>query len=313
MKKTILFLIAFIFLSAGWAAVSGQSPAALSPAPNRVAPAAIAYGSFELESKLMARKIPYRFLLPLDYNFDKTKRFPVLYLLHGLGGSYKDWTEKTKLLQLAMRHQMIIITVEGGNGWYTDSATKTADKYESYIVQELIPEIDKKFRTIAERKGRAVAGLSMGGYGAIKFGLKYPEKFVFAASMSGAVSVASWKTIDQLPPTLRQMIVATFGDESSDVKKANDLSQIFSELSGEQVKSLPFFYLDCGTEDEFELLAPNQQLAALLLKKNVQHEFRQLPGQHNWIFWDQQIKDVLQISERMFASQKSNVADASAN
>jgi S-formylglutathione hydrolase FrmB len=259
----------------------------------------------QLDSKLMQRKMPYYVLQPAGYENNKTTGFPVVYLLHGLTGSYKDWVEKTKLVEYATEHKFIVVTVEGGNGWYTDSVSKPDDKYESYIVQELIPEIDKNYRTIAERRGRAIAGLSMGGYGALKFGLKYPDRFVLAASMSGAVGIASWKTSDQIPPMFRQMIVSTFGDENNPVKKANDLFVIFSEIPAEKITGLPFFYLDCGTEDELGLLQFNQQLAAIFQKQKIPYEFRELPGKHSWGLWGQQIEDVLRISERIFNRQTS--------
>ncbi|MEP6924841.1 MAG: alpha/beta hydrolase family protein [Pyrinomonadaceae bacterium] len=274
-------------------------------------PGTITAYAHQLDSKLMARKVPYYVLLPENYDNDKLARFPVIYLLHGLSGNYKDWVEKTKLLEFAARHKMIIITVEGGNGWYTDSVTKPDDRYESYIIQELIPEVDKNFRTIATRRGRAVGGLSMGGYGALKFGLKYPDKFVFAASMSGAVSIASLRTSEKIPPMFRQMILSTFGDENNSVKKANDLFVIFGELTPEMVARLPFFYLDCGTEDELGLLQFNQQLAGIMLNKKIPHEFRELPGKHNWDLWGQQVQDVLRISERIFNAQATvNLAAA---
>ena len=102
----------------------------------------------------------------------KETRYPVIYLLHGLTGHYNNWAEKTKLEQYAANYNYIIVMPEGDNGWYTDSATVPNDKYESYIIKELIPEIDKKYRTKADRQNRAIAGLSMGGYGSIKIRFK---------------------------------------------------------------------------------------------------------------------------------------------
>src|SRR5258708_33629365 len=141
----------------------------------------------KFESKMMGRELPYNVVLPPDYDKQKTTRYPVLYLLHGLFGHYDNWVSKTRLKEHAAQFQIIIVTPEGNNGWYTDSATVPADKYESYILQELIPDVQQRYRTIETRAGRAVAGLSMGGYGALKFGVKHPESFVFAASMSGAL------------------------------------------------------------------------------------------------------------------------------
>src|SRR5207248_10367596 len=106
-----------------------------------------------------------------------TRRYPVIYLLHGFGGHYNNWTDKTKVAQYAKQYGFLIVTPEGADGWYTDSVSAPNDRYESYIIQELIPEIDKTYRTLADRDHRAVAGLSMGGYGSVKFGLKYPDRF----------------------------------------------------------------------------------------------------------------------------------------
>lgn len=300
MKKIFfVFLLTALAISA---TVNAQQPASQTFTITKK-PVRVAADLHQLDSKLMARQVPYYVLLPPGYETDKTSRFPVVYLLHGLTGSYKDWVDKTKLLDYAAQHHFIIVTVEGDNGWYTDSVSKPNDRYESYIVQELIPEIDKNYRTISARSGRAIAGLSMGGYGALKFGLKYPDKFVFAASMSGAVSIASWKTTEQIPPMFRQMVVDIFGDENNSVKKANDLFAISSELPSEKISSLPFFYLDCGTEDQLGLLPSNQQLAGIFQQKKIPHEFRELPGKHSWNLWGQQVEDVLRISERIFNAQ----------
>ena len=104
-------------------------------------------------------------------------------------GHFNNWTDSTKIVEYAKKYNFIIVTPEGNNGWYSDSVSVPNDKYESYIIQELIPEIDKKFRTKADREHRAIAGLSMGGFGAMKFGLKYPEKFALIGSFSGALAI----------------------------------------------------------------------------------------------------------------------------
>ncbi|MEP6944865.1 MAG: alpha/beta hydrolase-fold protein, partial [Acidobacteriota bacterium] len=145
-----------------------------------------------LKSTLMGRDMPYRIILPAINKSTASERYSVIYLLHGLTGHFSNWTDKTKLVDYASRHRYIIVTPEGDNGWYSDSVSVPNDKYESYIVKELIPEIDKKFSTIADRDHRVIAGLSMGGYGAVKFGLKYPEMFSLIGSFSGALGATSW-------------------------------------------------------------------------------------------------------------------------
>lgn len=258
--------------------------------------------TFNLESKLVQKVLPYRVVLPIDYGTPaaKTFRYPVLYLLHGLTGNYANWTERSKLIEHAAKHRVLIVTPDGSNGWYTDSAQEPAEKYESYILEELIPDVQRRFRTIESREGRAIAGLSMGGYGALKFGIKHPQLFVFAGSMSGALEPTSWSLADmggneRFYETLRR----TFGDLDSKTRKENDLVKLLKEMPDEQIKKLPFLYLDCGTEDR--LLVSNRRFADLLLERKIPHEFRLLPGGHSWTYWDQQVVEVLRLAERKLA------------
>lgn len=293
------FSICLLFLALAPTLISGQTPAAINERASRDFAALFEkWGKWEqkLPSKLMAREMPYRVILPIGYD-DATKRFPVIYLLHGLTGRFDNWTDRTKLIEYAARHRFIIVTPEGENGWYTDSATKPSDKYESYIVKELIPEIDKKFRTVPTREGRAIAGLSMGGFGALKFGIKYPEMFVLAGSFSGAVGASSYRSAEDLPPgNIRSALMAIFGEAGSPTHSANDLFKIVREATPERIKAMPFLYIDCGTEDF--LFQSNRDFAALLLEKKVPHEYRQLPGGHNWTYWDNQVQEFLQVAAR---------------
>ncbi len=137
--------------------------------------------------------MPYEVVLPRGYRLitSRRTRYPVLYLLHGWSGHYDSWLKQTALLQYASEYQLIIVTPEGDNGWYTDSATVSADHYETYVLDELISDVDRRYRTIHDRRGRAVAGNSMGGYGALKLGFKHPEIFTLAASMSGALDASA--------------------------------------------------------------------------------------------------------------------------
>ena len=248
--------------------------------------------NYKLNSKLMNREMPYRVVLPDNYSNSNEKTFyPVIYLLHGLTGHFDNWTDKTKLAEHAKKYNYIIVTPEGGDGWYTDSASVPADKYESYIIQELIPEVDKKFRTIADREHRVIAGLSMGGYGAVKFGLKYPEKFILVGSFSGALGIVALpsKATSTFPS-----IKNVFGEDESPTRKNNDIFRILRESTNEQIKALPFIYFDCGTEDF--LFQSNRDFADLLIEKKIKHEFRQLPGGHTWTYWNAQVQEFLELS-----------------
>lgn len=256
--------------------------------------------TIQFKSKLVGTTLPYSVVLPVGYSQAGKEKvlYPVLYLLHGLAGHYSNWLSKTKLAEYAARYEMIIVTPEGNDGWYTDSATVPTDKYETYILQELIPDVESRYRAIKDRAGRAIAGLSMGGYGALKFGFKYPDKFIFAASMSGALDAAV--RTDENPRNvwsfLRPSILQTFGAANSPTRAANDLHKLAREFPAERIASLPFFYLDCGTEDA--LLATNRELADIFLERKIPHEFRQLPGTHSWPYWDTQVQEVLKIAAR---------------
>ena len=252
----------------------------------------------KLKSALMGREMPYRVILPQGYASRTDERFPVIYLLHGLTGHYTNWTDLTKLNIYAQAYKFIIVTPEGGDGWYTDSVANASDKYESYIIQELIPEVEKKYRALSARDKRAVAGLSMGGYGALKFGLKYPDKFVIAGSFSGALGAASF-TEKEIPGAIGKTIDGIFGPSGSETRKSNDIFGMLRSITPERTKVLPFIYLDCGTEDF--LFANNRQFVDLLIEKKVPHEFRELPGAHNWKFWDGQVQEFLRIAQRAFS------------
>lgn len=248
----------------------------------------------KLASKLMGRDMSYRVVLPPDYN-GGISRYPVIYLLHGLTGNFANWTDKTKLTEYALNHRFIIVTPDGGNGWYTDSVSVPNDKYESYIVKELIPEIDKTYRTISSRDGRVVAGLSMGGFGSLKFGLKYPEMFTLIGSFSGALGATSWS--EKTAGATGRSMDAVFGtDEAGETRKSNDIFKMVRELTPEKVKSLPYVYQSCGTEDF--LIQNNRDFLKLLNDAKVPHEYREHPGVHDWVFWDDQVREFLDLADR---------------
>lgn len=237
-------------------------------------------------SKLLNTTLPYNVILPTDYKTASSTRYPVLYLLHGLFGHHTDWASRTNIADYASAYRLIIVMPEGNDSWYID-------KYETYILEELIPDVEQRYRTIRARYGRAVAGLSMGGYGAIKFGLKSPSMFAFAAAMSGAFGFPRF-TAAEIPASWRESL-KLFGPVGSETRKANDLFEIIGKLPAERVQSLPYFYFDCGTEDLPQIFPQNRELAALMYEKKIPHEFRELPGDHSWGYWDRQVREVLRI------------------
>jgi len=129
----------------------------------------------------------------------------------------------------------------------------------------------------------------MGGYGALKFGLKSPGNFIFAGSMSGALGIASW-----IPKDLTAPAAIVFGPASSETRKQNDVFELLRAMPANRIAGLPYFYLDCGTEDQ--LAGDSSKFAVLLREKQIPHEYRELPGNHNWAYWDQQVPEVLKLA-----------------
>lgn len=265
----------------------------------------------QFKSNLVGAELPYEVALPPDYNAaaSTTKRYPVLYLLHGLGGEPRQWLN-LGAGEMASRHNLIIVMADGRASFYTDSASAPAEKFESYFVRELVPDVDRRFRTVASREGRAVGGLSMGGYGALKYGIKYPEMFAVAASMSGAVSASSWDKAEQIPASLRPLLVNIFGAPDSPTHTSNDLFRLLAAMPPERRAQLPFLYLDCGTEDF--LFESNRQFAQLLNERKIRHEYRELPGGHEQKYWRRQLPEVLEVVARELPAMNSRAAAATA-
>ena len=306
MKRFTQSLLVIAFVVAGSYARTASVPAPTSPQATATqgkakqpSQAGTRVQTVQFESKLVGKTLPYNVVLPVDYDQPsaKAKQYPVLYLLHGFTGHYDNWTTKTRLADYAAQYLMIIVTPEGNNGWYIDSASVHTDKYETYMIEELIPDVQRRFRAIATREARAIAGLSMGGYGALKFGLKHPQLFAFAGSMSGSLSAASLGEKEFGPGPIRDSLIQTFGPADSPARLANDVPRLAREFSSQPKASLPYLYFDCGTEDF--LFKDNRDFVQLLVELKLPHEYRQLPGTHNWKYWDTQVQEVLRIAARI--------------
>ena len=252
-------------------------------------------------SRELNQEVSYRIILPKKYQTEEKERFPVIYLLHGRGGNYRDWTNLTKVSLYSEGYDFIIVSPDGGKeSWYTDNRFQSGQNYESYLIKELIPAIDAKYRTLASRENRIIAGLSMGGYGAVKFGVKYPEKFFLVGSFSGAMDSVI-KT--QNYPHLTKSIADVFGGENSQIRKDNDITAIINDASAEKLKTFPYIYLVCGTEDhQFQ---SNKDLNELLTEVKLPHEYRQMPGIHNWAFWDGAIEEFLRVAEKLWVQSRN--------
>jgi len=262
-----------------------QKPLPISPSDNIKT---IRVEETVFHSASLGRDMHYLVILPRDYS--SGRRFPVLYLLHGLYGDYKNWDTRTRLERIAASYSLLIVTPDADDSWYTNSATKPTDKFEDYIEKDLIPLIDGKYRTIARKRARAVAGLSMGGYGALKLALKYPDLFAFAGSLSGAFNAA--ENLDDLKPEFRAKLLEVFGAAGSRTRNDNDVF-----LLSRNARDYPYFYLACGTSDFF--LDTNRALAAQFSTQKIAYEYHETPGDHTWEYWDSELTPLLRAVARI--------------
>lgn len=229
-------------------------------------------------SNVMKKEIKNIVITPNNYKKDNTKR-PVLYLLHGATGNFKDWIEKVpKIQDYANQFDIIIVCPDGGyTSWYFDSPIDPKMQYETYITDELVSYVDSNYNTLKNRENRAITGLSMGGHGALYLAFKNQELYGLAGSMSGGV--------DLLPYPKGWDIYKRLGDLSENKKVWEENSVINLIYLLERELKLIF---DCGYDDFF--LKDNQRLHQKLLQMNVKHDYIERPGSHNWEYWSNAIK-----------------------
>jgi S-formylglutathione hydrolase FrmB len=260
----------------------------------------------------MQRELPFWVILPENYETSK-RNYPVLYLLHGLFGSCDNWLELTAIKDYLVDKELIVVLPEGGSSWYSDSATIEEDKFESSFINELIPAVETNYRVFGSRKKRAIAGLSMGGFGALKFAFKRPDLFLFAGSMSGAFEAPrlsknnkgfGW---EELGPS----ILEVFGQERNAARAENDLFEIIGQLSEEKKSAFPYIYIDCGSGDGF--LEVNRKLAGLLEERKIKFEYHEAIGGHDWNYWDKQLRVILEIVSQIFGQAKDESLNSGLN
>lgn len=242
-------------------------------------------------------QVKFNVILPRDYAFGE-RRFPVLYLLHGFGGRYSDWCTYSHIVEYAKPYEEIIVMPEGANSWYVNNYKNPKMQWEDYIIEDLIPHVDAHYRTIASRHGRAVAGLSMGGYGALFLGLKHHDTFAAVASLSGVVASANLPRWDEpLVETeannkaydgIRNALAEDFGPQNNPARDGEDPFLLVRKLTQAQC---PDLYISVGAQDN--LANENLEFARLLHSLKIIYGFTEVPGKHEWPVWDSQIKTVL--------------------
>jgi len=250
-----------------------------------------------VQSAALGRAMNYRVLVPQNYATSQ-QRYPVLYLLHGLDGDHTDWTTRTNLAEYTRTLPLIIVMPDGGNSWYTNAAEVPADRYEDYLINDLQSDVARKYRTVNSRYGRAIAGLSMGGYGALKMALKRPAAFAVAGSFSGAFSITREEGIGaRLNATEKERIQRIYGAADGPARREND---VYALAASAKPGSTPYIYVDCGTTDF--LLDDNRQAIAAISKAGLAYEYHEVTGAHSWDYWDRRIRAFLPVLMKRMAN-----------
>lgn len=215
-------------------------------------------------------------------NIKKDEHIPVLYLLHGYMGNYSDWVRLSSIERYLFDKRLIVVMPSGNNSYYNDLADSD-QKYESYITKELPDYIESLFNLSSEKTHRYIAGLSMGGYGALKIAFKNSHRYQKVGSFSGALDVDRFSSIDS---ARKPMFLHIFNGPVS-----NTQNDIFHLLDSPMPSELDIF-LSCGTKDMF--YPDTLRLKAKLDDMLMGYTYFELPLGHEWVFWDHSIKQLLE-------------------
>jgi len=257
-----------------------------------------------LRSEILMQSVPYCVLLPPSYDAQKTRRYPVLYFLHGLGGNEQmffdsgGWELVQELWQEGKIGEFLIVVPRGGSSFFINSQNGKY-RYEDFFIKEFLPAVEKRYRIRATRESRGIAGISMGGYGALHLAFRHPGLFAVVSAHSAAL-------IDKLPT-----IAASNSRVSGPLQIFGDvfgspLDQAFwnannpivlartANLSGLKI------YFDCGEQDDYGFENGAQTLHNVLDSRRIPHDFHLYPGDHSWLYFATHLPASLAFDSRAF-------------
>ena len=262
------------------------------PVPVVAAPQARLLESMTFNSSVMNQAVKFSIYLPPDY-YLSNRRYPVVYLLHGLGDNETSWVqfgEADRIADEGIKSSelppMIIVMPNAGVTWYVNDYQNKV-RYEDMFVQELIPHIDSMFRTRTGREYRAVSGLSMGGFGSLTLAMHHPELFSACAALSAAVRTD--ETFAIIPDERYNAVYAPIfsgpvkGQERLTLAWKRNSPITLAHSAPESDLNRVRWYLDCGDDDA--LTVGNAMLHMALLERKIPHEYRARDGAHTWSYW----------------------------
>ena len=256
-------------------------------------------------SKILGRNVPYCVLLPPSYDSDQARRYPILYFLHGLGENEQallnsgGWNLVQDLCEQKGIGEFLIATPEADRTFYINSGDGRV-RYEDFFIREFVPFIESHYRIRADSAHRGIAGVSMGGYGSLRFAFRYPQLF-------GSVSAHSAALIANLPHVqmdnpqgnvLASVLGGTFG-RPFDPAVWNRNSPFTLLRNGTRPAGMRI-YFDCGTEDDYGFNMGAQAFHDLLSSHGIPHEFHLYPGRHDEAYFAQHLPASLEFHSRAF-------------
>ena len=260
-----------------------------------------------INSTKMGQEVQYSIYLPAGYD-RHTLSYPVLYLLHGYTDDDSGWTQfgeahltADRLMGNGEVPPMIIVTPDAGVSWYVNSDDGEVP-FEDFFIEELIPHIESTYRVRTDRQFRALAGLSMGGYGAMLYAVKHPDMFTATCPLSAAIytdkqvldnSQEAWDYV--FGPPFK--VGASGENRLTDHYRANSVIDIVQQGDAQRFEDLAI-YIDCG-DDDF-LVEGNFRLTQVLRERGIEHEFRMRDGGHTWSYWRSALPEVLKFVGQRF-------------
>ena len=264
--------------------------------------------SLTIHSKLLGKDVRYSIYLPSDYETSQRK-YPVLYLLHGYSDDETGWAQFGEVQKITNETiakgeatQMIIVMPDAGVSWYINDAAGKV-RYEDFFVSEFIPYIDSFYKTRSKKQYRAVAGLSMGGYGSFIYAMKHPDLFSACAPLSAAVwnddHIVAMSENDWRNYKFNELFGTDLAGKNrlTENWNRNAVLKLASTVAVEKLNQV-LYYIDCG-DDDF-LIKGNMELHSIFLDRKVKHEFRVRDGAHNWPYWRSALPEVLKFVSESF-------------
>jgi S-formylglutathione hydrolase FrmB len=264
-----------------------------------------------LNSRILKRAVRYCVYLPSGYDAGATQhpaqRYPVLYLLHGLGDNEQTlfnsggWTLLDDLRRQKKMGDFLIAVPEGKRSFYINSADESV-RYSDFLLQEFIPTIGKKYRVRSGREGRAVSGISMGGYGALRLAFAHPELFSAVSAQSAALITESPQQLDAAQKAGTQLagvLGAVFGTPINVPHWNANNPFLLAKKNAVAFKNMAI-YFNCGQDDNYGFETGAAQLHDELQKEGVKHEYHAYPGDHSIGYFLSHFDEVMQFHSRAF-------------